>query len=95
MAVGLLCLMGTRVFGWLAVPGRGQAPGDAEIMVLRQEVAVLRPQVMRPKPDWADRAVRCALARLRPAALRHRPRTSWCGSRWSRPPTTRRLERSC
>jgi len=59
-----------RVFGWLVLPGRSQASKDAEIMVLRHEVMVLRRQVARPLPDWADRAILTALARLLPAALR-------------------------
>jgi hypothetical protein len=58
MPVRLLYLITIRVFGWLLLLGRSQAPEDAAIMVLRQEVTVLRRQLARPKPDWADRAVR-------------------------------------
>jgi hypothetical protein len=59
-----------RVFGWLVLLGRSQGSKEAEILVLRHEVMVLRRQVARPKPDRADRAILAALARLLPAALR-------------------------
>jgi putative transposase len=68
-----------RVFGWLLLLGRSQASRDAETVVLRHEVTVLRRHVAWPKPDWADRAVLAALARLLPADLRaHRSRRARC-----------------
>lgn len=51
------------MFGWLALLARSDAAKDAEILVLRRQVA-------RPKPDWADRAVIAALWRLLSCPLR-------------------------
>jgi hypothetical protein len=59
-----------RLFGWLALLARSDTSKDVEILVLRHEVVVLRRQLARPKPDWADRAVIAALARLLPGHLR-------------------------
>ncbi|MEU7896299.1 helix-turn-helix domain-containing protein [Nonomuraea sp. NPDC049152] len=73
------------MFGWLVLLGRGQASKDVEIMVLRHEVAVLKRQVARPKPDWADRALLAALARFLPTVLRaHRLVTSRTLLAWHR-----------
>ena len=41
-----------RVFGWLVLLARSDAAKDAEILVLRHEIAVLLRRVMPLRPDW-------------------------------------------
>ena len=66
----LVYLIFCQLSAWIALLMRSEASKNAEILVLRHQVNVLRRQIARPRPSWADRALISALARLLPKAAR-------------------------
>src|SRR6476661_10787338 len=87
----LMYLIFCQVVAWLGLLARSSGSKNAEILVLRHEVTVLRRQVNRPRLSWADRAVFAALTRLLSQACRlHRIVTPATILRWHRDLVKRR-----
>ena len=85
MLVSLTYRLLVTVLSWVVLLARSSASKDAEILALRQEVAVLRRANPKPKMTWPERAVRAALARILPRPLRsHRIVTPGTLLRWHR-----------
>jgi putative transposase len=80
------------VLAWIALLARSDRAKDAEILILRHQVAVLQRQAKTPRMSWADRAALAAMAGLLPRNHLRRlrliisPRTLLAVSagRWSR-----------
>jgi putative transposase len=66
VALRLVYLIFIRLLSAVALLLRSDVSKEAEILVLRHQLAVLRRQVSRPRPPWADRALISGLARLLP-----------------------------
>jgi putative transposase len=79
------------LLSWLALSARSSASKNAEILILRHEVAVLRRSSPKPGIDWVDRAVLATLVRILPKALRaHRIVTPGTLLRWHRRMVTKK-----
>ena len=85
MALSFRYCLVRRVGELLRIHRMEAAAKDAEFLVLRHQLAVLRPKVARPRFSWSNRALIATLARLVPrerwAAFLVSPETILCWHR--------------
>jgi putative transposase len=67
----LIYVMFSKLLGLMVLRNRSDTTKEIEILLLRQQLAVLRRRTPRPPMSWTDRAVIAALARLLPVRRRH------------------------
>jgi hypothetical protein len=79
--IRLVCLLMVGVLGWLALLARSDAARDAEILVLRHEVAVLRRQA-GPARGRTGQAGQVLPVQPGPRRLSRQP-TSQLGARYA------------
>jgi putative transposase len=84
-------MLAQRLFGLIALRGRGEAAKDVELLVLRHEVAVLGRRITRPRLEPKGRVLLAALSRLLPRDRWHaRIETPATLLRWHRELVARR-----
>src|SRR6185503_12534000 len=94
MCLRFVFLLAVRLPAWLRLSRRPSAWKDAEILLLRHQIALLeRRSTARPKLTWADRALFAALVAAIPRAPHgglHLPVTPATILRWHRDLVRRR-----
>ena len=70
MALRLIYQMFSVLLCWLVLRARSDTSKEIEILVLRQQLAVLRRRTPRVRMSWTDRALTAALTRLLPTPRR-------------------------
>src|ERR1700745_3494868 len=70
MCLRFVFLLITRLAAWLRLSRREETWKTAEILILRQQLAILQRQPRRPNLNWADRALLAALLSAIPKARR-------------------------